>query len=202
MLIQELIELIQTSLASAPGYFEAAANGTVKDAYWCADRMPESWLVAILMQDLHKQGIGAIPEVQINHDVQWFTSGREAMRAEDFPGLKNAKIDLFIADESEKPDSMRLRIALELKGPKSNWQSLRGDLDRLEHMKRVLKGEDQAFVFAYVSQPMQESEILQHDQRLEKETGLKITDFKIRRALRKSLSREGESYSYVYLHVV
>jgi hypothetical protein len=202
MLISELINIIHTSLAKAPGYFESAANGTVKDAYWCAERMPESWMAAVLMQDLQEQGIGAIPEVRINHDIQWFMSGGKVMNAEDFPDLKNAKIDLFAADESEQPGFMRLRIAVELKGPKSNWQQLIDDLNRLRHMKKVVNGDDQALVFAYVSCPMLDSELPQHDQKFEKETGLKLADYNIKRALRKSLSRDGDRYSYVYLHVV
>jgi hypothetical protein len=202
MHINQIINLIEHALVSAPGSFEAAANGPVEGVNWGSDRMPESWIAAILMQAAHEQGLASLPEVRIKHDVQYFESGGRALSPEDFPGLTagGAKIDLFIGNRSSLPGLMRLRVALELKGPKSNWQQFHSDLQRLRQIQQVVSGEDQAQVFAYITCPLLNEEREKHDRDLEHSTGLKLSDFKVLESLCGSIYTGRRAY--VFMHLV
>lgn len=176
----EIISILEKALASAASSFEAVANGPVQGADWCADRMPESWIIAILMQAFHAHGLSALPEVRIRHDAQFFESGGHPFDPEKhFPELHRAgaKIDLFVGDRSElSPEIIHLRVALEVKGPKSNWQQFRADLERLRQIRNVANGKDQAAIFAYVTCPLSEAEQELDGRKLEESTGLKLRD--------------------------
>jgi hypothetical protein len=205
MEVKEIINIMEHALVSAPGTFEAIANGPVEGVNWCADRMPESWITAALMQAAHGHGLAALPEVRIRHDVPYFESCGRSLRPEDFPLLAEAgaKIDIFLGDRSSVPGLIRLRVAIEVKGPKSNWGQFHTDLERLREIRKVVSGEDQAVVFAYVTCPMLDDERQQHDRKLEDVTGLKLANFKVLPSLRRSLEEDGVvRRTLVYIHVL
>lgn len=145
-----LVSLFENALLSAPGAFEDAASP------WRTDRMPESWLTYMIMQEASRQGLAVFPEVRIRHDVQVFLSGGQILSPEKFPDLAKAgaKIDLFVGERMPKGSAIPLRAALELKGPKSNWNAFRSDIDRLRQIRSVANGNDQVVVFAYVTCPL------------------------------------------------
>ncbi|HYA42425.1 MAG TPA: hypothetical protein VEF34_14050 [Syntrophobacteraceae bacterium] len=202
--IEDIIGFVKHALISAPGSFEAVANGPVEGAGWCADRMPESWIIAILMQTLHREGLSALPEVRIRHDAEYFESGGQRLDpVRHFPALyqAGAKIDLFVGDESElSSDLIRLRAILEVKGPKSNWQQFHADLDRLRQIRKVAKGKEQAAIFAYVTCPLSKAERELDGRKLEESMGLELTDFQILKCSCKTI--EPDRFPLVYIHAV
>ena len=203
MQTQDIVQIIEHSLVTASTYFESVATGQLSNLDGNVIRMPEYWITAKLMQDLHKQGLAAFPEVRINEDIEYFEfGGGRFLGGNDFCKLKGAKIDLFICDRSSRPGNLRLRVALEIKSMKSSWSAVRADLDRLQELKRVAAGNEQEFIFAYVSGPLLDKEKVEEDKNLEKYTRLSLNDFKVRKSLRPSVaSTEGcERYSYSYLH--
>src|SRR5712664_1307752 len=152
MELDSIIDRVEQTLVASATSFEAAAN-------WSADRMPESWIVACLMQACQEIGIAAMPEVRARHDLERFESGGKAITLENVPDLKaGAKIDLFLAEQSALPGKLRLRVAMEIKGPKSPWEQFHLDIDRLRQLGSVISSNDQASIFAYVSCPLLETE--------------------------------------------
>ncbi len=200
MEISDILNIIENSLMSAPTYFESVANGRAVDVNWTSDRMPESWIVMLLMQDLHRHGLAAFPEVQINHDLQYFESNGQSLQSETLPDLKGAKIDLFVCDRSSIVGNLQLRVAVEIKGPKSKWGSLKADIDRLKALKVVAAGADQKFLFAYVSCPISFAAKESHDKQLVQATGLELHNFKVLPAHGVSLTTQVVSRAYIYIH--
>lgn len=205
MHIDQIINLIEHALVSAAGSFETAANGLVEGVNWCADRMPESWIVSVLMRAAQEQGLAAFPEVRIKQDVEYFESGGQILRPEYFPNLLKgtAKIDLFLGDQSLLSGRMRLRVALELKGPKSNWQHFHADLERLREIKKKVNGEDQAVIFAYLTCPLLDGDQQKNEERkLEISTDLELKDFTVLRSLRNNIGTDGRKCVFVYMHIL
>jgi hypothetical protein len=85
MRLEEIMNIIEHDLVSAPSSFEAAAKGPVEDSKLCAERMPESWVLMKLMQTAHEHGLAAFPEVLINGDVEYFESDGRSLCSEGFP---------------------------------------------------------------------------------------------------------------------
>jgi hypothetical protein len=126
-----------------------------------------------------------------------------ACAPKDFPDLGGAKrIDLFLGDRSSLPGLIRLRVVLELKGPKSAWPGFLDDLARLRQIKQVVSGEEQAAVFAYLTCPLLDGEREKHDRQLEKWTNLKLSDFKVLDCLRNCVATDGVRRASVYIHIL
>lgn len=142
--------------------------------------------------------------MRIRHDAEFFESGgRRVDPKRCFPELHEAgaKIDLFIGDRSElSSDLIRLRAALEVKGPKSSWQQFRADIERLRQIRRVMNGKDQAAVFVYVTCPLSKEERKQDGWKLEESTGLRLLDFKILDC--SSPNMEPDRRVFAYIHVI
>jgi hypothetical protein len=204
MELDQIIDMVELALITSPTSFEDAANGSVKGADWCADRMPESWIIACLMKAAQEKGIAAVPEVRIRHDIQYFESGGESIRPERMPDLQRggAKIDLLLGDESSLNGHIHLRVALEIKGPKSNWQQFQTDISRLRQLKAVVNGGDQALIFAYVTCPLLVTERERDAKQLEQYTGLNLSQFRVSSALRDSPAPDGARRSYVFMHII
>jgi hypothetical protein len=178
--------------------------------------MPESWAVGSVMRAAHDNQLAAIPEVRINpnpnnDDIRWFTIGigqaERRLQAADFPALMNnrVKIDLLVGEESATPNLTRVRLAMEIKGPKSNWNAFLPDLHRLQHLRQVINGQDEAVVFAYVTCPLTPAQ-----QAAELATAchlmqLQVQDFIVVPALRFSVYANNQNpdvRSYIFLHVL
>jgi len=209
--IGQIIEIAKHGLVSSATSFEAIANGRVPMTAWGADRMPEAWILASMMRAAHDNQFAAIPEVRIRHDMPWFTTGQgEAERRlepDDFPALRDAgaKIDLILGEESAIPDCTRVRLAMEIKGPKANWDAFARDLHRLQHLRQVINRQDEAVVFAYVTCPLTPAQ-----QAAELATACRLMqlqpqDFVVVPALRFSVyanNQQPDVRSYVFLHVL
>jgi hypothetical protein len=130
MELSQILSTIEQALVASPTSYEAVANGPVKGVNWDASYMPESWVVACIMQSLHRKDVAAVPEVSLRHDLQSFESGGRVLTADDVPDLKKrgAKVDLIIGEKSSVPEAMRLRVVIEIKGPRSNWQQFQSDI--------------------------------------------------------------------------
>lgn len=204
MKLDQIIDAIELGLISSPTSFEAVANGGVTGVDWGADRMPESWVVASVMQEVQKIGIAAVPEVKIKDQIGWFETGGAGIDANQLPNLKQggAKIDLVLGDKSPI-DGKRLhfRVAIEIKGPKSNWQQFRGDIDRIHELQSILHDEEQAVIFAYVTCPLtvegQEAEA----KKLAHCTGLELAQFRIGSAVTCCVTNNAWR-SYVYMYII
>ena len=204
MELDKIIDFIEQALIIAPISFEAAANGEIRGTEWCADRMPESWIVAQVMQAAHHYGIAAVPEVRIRHDIEYFVSDGKRIQPDSLPNLKKggAKIDLILGDESHFPGYLHLRVALEIKGPKSSWQQFRNDIERLRELHAVASEEGQAMVFAYVTCPLLDSEIDSDAKLLEQSTGIALSKFRIRVAAQDSCATNGKYRCRIYMHIM
>lgn len=174
----EIIEIIKQTLTQSPVDFESVANGNTGYDGLYAERMPEFWVVALLMKRLHTQGLAAFPEVQINHDLNNFWINGAELNPKCFEKLKGAKIDLFIADSSSNSGHLQLRVVMELKGPKSNWEGFERDLFRLkEFQKGIVNDPSVTFVFAYVTSQLNEKEIEKETNKYKEKTKLEETQF-------------------------
>lgn len=196
----DIVRIIESSLISTPSYFESVANGRSVDVNWTSDRMPESWIVMLLMQDIHRHGLAAFPEVRINHDLEYFESEGVALNSNNLSDLSGAKIDLFVCDRSPIFGKLQLRVALEIKGPKSNWNSLKADILRLQALKEATNGTSHAFLFIYVSCPLSMQAKESHDKNLEQATGVNLSEFKVIPTLGVSLTTEAVSRAYLYIY--
>ncbi|MBI3793520.1 MAG: hypothetical protein HY280_02175 [Nitrospinae bacterium] len=202
MKADEINELVGKALATAPCLFEAVVNCSMEVPKIMSDRMPESWMQAVLMREVFKHGLWGFPEVRINHDLGYFESGGKKLAPEFFPSLKNKKIDLFIGDASSSlPGHMRLRAIVELKGHNCTWDSIRSDIERLRALKSKINGADQTVIFAYASEPLTKKEKEDHDSKVAKNTKTSISDFEIFPAGKNSLV-EDNGRAYIYLYVV
>lgn len=197
-LIQTILE---HSLVSAANYFEAVANGKTTDVNWGADRMPESWVASLLMQEFHRNGLAAFPEVRADHDFEYFESNGVSLKNEGNL-LGRAKIDLFVADTS-KNGVMRFMAAIELKGPKSNWNQFQHDIERLKEIKKIVSSDDCSFVFAYITCPLLNGEKQKEELALKEKTGIDLSQFKILSSLCDSVDTTGGARrSYIYIYYV
>jgi len=193
MELDSIIDMLRQTLAASPTSFEAAAN-------WSADRMPESWIVACLMQACQEVGIAAMPEVRARHDLERFESGGKVITLENVPALKaGAKIDLFLGEQSSLPGKLRLRVAMEIKGPKSPWEQFHLDIERLRHFRSVISSKDQAVIFAYVSCPLLETEREEDARKLVQHTRMKLSQFRVSSARQ---STDGARRARVYMHII
>ena len=97
---------------------------------------------------------------------------------------------------------LHLRAALEIKGPKSNCQQFRGDIDRLLELRTVVYEEDQAMIFAYVTCPLRDTEREADAELVEQSTGLTLSQFRIRSAVQDSCPTNGKRRSHIYMHII
>lgn len=205
MKLDRLLETIESTLITCPGSFENVANGgTYKNKTWHADRMPESWIVACLMNSASEVGLAAIPEVRAKHDINAFKSGGGAIQSESLPGLSrvNAKIDLVLAEHSKTNDEMNIRVAMEVKGPKSNWNEFKADIDRIAELSRVMVSDEQAAVFVYVTAPLSEREQREEYLQLIKSTGRAESEFRVSKCRNEDANDGVTRCSYAYMHVI
>jgi hypothetical protein len=156
------------------------------------------------MQAAQRVGIAAVPEVRVRHDIEYFETGGGSIHPDTLPGLKKggAKIDLVLGDKSRLPGHLHLRVALEIKGPKSNWRQFRGGIDRLRELHSVASEEDQAMIFAYVACPLLDAEREADAKLLEQSTGLALSQFRVSSAAQDSCATNGKYRSHVYMHVM
>lgn len=212
--LDQVIAIIQSGLVQSASSFEASANGRTPTPGWGADRMPESWIAACIMRVAHENQLAAVPEVRINpnpdnDDIHWFTTGQgeqeRRLTPQDFPNLmvghaRHARIDLVIADVSAIPECMRVRAAMEIKGPKANWAVFPPDLARCQELRTVINDDDQAVLFVYVTCPLTPAEHAAGLVTMCNRLGLQPQDVTVIPALRDSIYQGRRSY--VYIHVL
>lgn len=200
-----ILNAIESTLINAASKFELVANGPLGTMDWAASRMPEYWIVALVMQSLQEIGVAAFPEVRIPDDLDesgaGILSGGQRMATARYPSLQGNKIDLFALDHSAVDGAPVLRAALEIKGPKSNFRDFPGDIRRLEALADG-RGDDQRFVFAYASGPLSPREAEQEESVVRRavEGGMaKDWRFKAIRCASDGMRWGNDKTSYVYL---
>ena len=200
-----ILSTVEQTLINAASKFERVANGSAGSMDWAAFRMPEFWIVALLMQDLHAIGIAAFPEVRIPDDLDetgtGILSGGQRMTSARYRSILGCKIDLFALDQRDVDDPPVLRAALEVKGPKSNFSEFRRDIERLEALTDD-SGDDQQFIFAYATAPLTGPEAEKEESVVRKAVeggSAKGWHFKTLRCTGDGMRWEDDRRSYVFM---
>jgi hypothetical protein len=203
MMLDEILNLIEGALIAAPRSFENVANGTSEEVLVGAERMPESWAVASVMNAVRAHGLAAVPEVRVNADLDVFESGGRILSPESVPTLlkNHAKVDLFIGEPSRSGSRIKLRVALEIKGPLSNWRDFPKDFDRVRELGNILREKGQAAVFAYVTAPLCETERESEAEKLAKKGNLPRTAFRVKSVPAPASSQGPARHVSVYMYV-
>jgi hypothetical protein len=192
-----IISLVWQALLECPIAFERIANGNGDIGFWAADRMPESWVLAHLMQAACQEGYAAFPEARGEDDLKECVTSSGYIEC---PGqYRGKRLDLVIGQiEPDQGDTfMRVYAAIELKAPKSKWQDFRKDLERLRALRSCAPNE--LLIFAYVCGPKTDAEFVKEQQLFEVETGVTKEQYEVRPCEQPSVRPECNAYSRVFL---
>lgn len=160
----DIVNFVTRTLLRCSRDFERTANAGGTDGLWCSDRMPESWILVALMCAAAKRGLSAFPEARASHDFEFCKSEGNTSWAsgEVAEELKRRKIDLLLGEASSvgpKTKKMRVQAALELKGPKSDWDSFTKDANRLRKLAPFFRNKNQVRILGYVSPPLSDEKM-------------------------------------------